>query len=57
MRMNTIAQLPQQTITRSMFPPGGAGDYTYQQAIATYGVGYRLREPFNTFRFTVATTF
>jgi outer membrane protein insertion porin family len=40
-----------------MFPPGGAGDYTYQQAIATYGVGYRLREPFNTFRFTVATTF
>jgi outer membrane protein insertion porin family len=57
MRMNTIAQLPQQTITRSMFPPGGAGDYTFQQAVATYGVGYRLREPYNTFRFTVATTF
>jgi outer membrane protein insertion porin family len=57
MRMNTIAQPPQQTITRNLFPPGGAGDYTYQEALATYGVGYRLREPFNTFRFTVATTF
>ncbi len=57
MRMNTTAQPPQMTITRSMFPPGGAGDFTYQQAIATYGTGYRLREPFNTFRFTVATTF
>jgi outer membrane protein insertion porin family len=57
MRMNTIALPPQQTITRGMFPAGGAGDYTYQQALATYGVGYRLKEPFNTFRFTVATTF
>jgi outer membrane protein insertion porin family len=57
MRMNTTVQPSQQTITRSMFPAGGAGDYTYQQAIATYGTGYRLREPFNTFRFTVATTF
>ena len=57
MRMNTIAMPPETTITRSMFPPGGAGDFTYQQAIATYGTGYRLHEPFNTFRFTVATTF
>ena len=56
-RMDTVANLPQQTILRSMFPPGGAGDYTYQQAISTYGTGYRLREPYNTFRFTVATTF
>jgi outer membrane protein insertion porin family len=57
MRMNTIALPPETTITRSMFPAGGAGDFTYQQALATYGAGYRLREPFNTFRFTVATTF
>ncbi len=57
MRMNTIAQIPQQTILRSMFPPGAAGDYTYSQALATYGTNYRLRDPFNTFRFTVATTF
>ena len=57
MRMNTIALTPQQLIQRTMFPPGGAGDFTYQQALATYGIGYRLREPFNTFRFTVATTF
>jgi outer membrane protein insertion porin family len=57
MRMNTIAMPPETTITRSMFPPGGAGYFTYQQAIATYGTGYRLHEPFNTFRFTVATTF
>jgi outer membrane protein insertion porin family len=57
MRMNTIAYPPETTITRSMFPPGGAGDFTYQQAIATYGTGYHLHEPFSTFRFTVATTF
>jgi outer membrane protein insertion porin family len=57
MRMNTIAMPPETTITRSMFPPGGAGDFTYQQAIATYGTGYHLHEPFSTFRFTVATTF
>ena len=56
-RMDTIALPPQQTILRSMFPPGGAGDYTYGQALSTYGTGYRLREPFGTFRFTVATTF
>ncbi len=24
-------------ITRAMFPPGGAGDYTYQEAIESYG--------------------
>jgi outer membrane protein insertion porin family len=56
-RMDTIAEPPQQLIQRSMFPPGGAGDFTFQQALATYGTGYRLREPFSTFRFTVATTF
>jgi outer membrane protein insertion porin family len=44
-------------ITRSMFPAGAAGDYTYAQAIATYQPQYRLAEPLRTFRFTVATTF
>jgi outer membrane protein insertion porin family len=44
-------------ITRAMFPPGAAGDYTYAQAVSTYQPGYRLREPRKTFRFTVATTF
>lgn len=44
-------------ITRSMFPPGAAGDYTYAQAVSTYQPGYLLREPRKTFRFTVATTF
>ena len=44
-------------ITRAMFPPGAAGDFTYAQAVSTYQPGYRLREPRKTFRFTVATTF
>jgi outer membrane protein insertion porin family len=44
-------------ITRSMFPPGAAGDYTYSQAKFTYSPNFLLREPRKTFRFTVATTF
>jgi outer membrane protein insertion porin family len=32
-------------ITRAMFPPGGAGDYSYAQAIQLYGSRYQLREP------------
>ena len=44
-------------ITRSMFPPGAAGDYTFGLAKATYSPGFLLREPRKTFRFTVATTF
>jgi outer membrane protein insertion porin family len=44
-------------ITRSMFPPGGAGDYTYAEAIQGYGAQYQLREPRKTFRLTVSTTF
>jgi outer membrane protein insertion porin family len=44
-------------ITRSMFPPGGAGDYTYQEAIQSYGAQYIFREPRKTFRFTISTTF
>jgi len=44
-------------ITRSMFPPGAAGDYTYAEAVSLYQPSYLLREPRKTFRFTVATTF
>lgn len=44
-------------ITRSMFPPGGAGDYSYQQAIQAYGAQNVFREPRKTFRLTLATTF
>ena len=46
-----------QLITRDMFPPGGAGDYTYQQAIQGYGAQNLFREPRKTFRLTVSTTF
>lgn len=56
LRMNTIAS-PSTTITRSMFPAGGAGDYTYLNSVAAYNATYKLHEPANTFRFTVATTF
>jgi outer membrane protein insertion porin family len=44
-------------ITRAMFPPGGAGDYTYAEAIQGYGSLYQFREPRKTFRLTVSTTF
>jgi len=44
-------------ITRSMFPVGAAGDFTYAQAISIYQPKYLLAEPLRTFRFTVATTF
>lgn len=56
MRLDTTAS-PANFVTRSMFPEGGAGDFTYQQVLATYGTAYRLREPRKTFRFTVSTTF
>jgi outer membrane protein insertion porin family len=46
-----------QLITRDLFPPGGAGDYTYAEAQAGYGSQYQFREPRKTFRFTVSTTF
>jgi outer membrane protein insertion porin family len=48
---------PASPITRSMFPAGAAGDYTYENAAALYNPGYLIREPRKTFRFTVATTF
>ena len=44
-------------ITRSMFPAGAAGDYTYHLAVNTYAPNFLLREPRKTFRFTVAKTF
>ena len=46
-----------QLITRSMFPQGGAGDYSYQQAIQAYGSRYIFREPRRTFRLSISTTF
>jgi len=44
-------------ITRSMFPAGGAGDYTYQNAITAYDSLLHFREPRKTFRLSVSTTF
>jgi len=44
-------------ITRDMFPPGGAGDYSYAESIQAYGSRYQMREPSKTFRLTVSTTF
>ena len=44
-------------ITRTMFPPGGAGDYTYQEAIEAYGAKDLFHEPRKTFRLTISTTF
>jgi outer membrane protein insertion porin family len=54
--LNTLVHSPS-PITRSMFPPGGAGDFSFQQAIATLAPDFRLQEPRKTFRFTVSTTF
>jgi outer membrane protein insertion porin family len=44
-------------ITRSMFPQGGAGDYTYGEVISAYGARDIFREPRKTFRLTISTTF
>jgi outer membrane protein insertion porin family len=44
-------------ITRSMFPAGGAGDYTYSEAITAYDSLLHFREPRKTFRLSVSTTF
>jgi outer membrane protein insertion porin family len=56
LRLDTPAN-PPIPVTRSMFPPGAAGDYTYHLALNTYSPSFLLREPRKTFRFTVATTF
>jgi len=44
-------------ITRDMFPPGSAGDFTFAESIANFAPTFVLKEPRKTFRFTVATTF
>ena len=44
-------------ITRSMFPAGGAGDFTYSEAITAYDSLLHFREPRKTFRLSVSTTF
>jgi outer membrane protein insertion porin family len=44
-------------ITRDLFPPGGAGDYTFSEVQTGYGAQYLFREPRKTFRLTVSTTF
>jgi outer membrane protein insertion porin family len=55
-RLDTFSDAPF-SVTRDMFPVGGAGDYSYRQALTTYGSDYKLYEPKKTFRFTVSTTF
>jgi outer membrane protein insertion porin family len=44
-------------ITRSMFPAGGAGDFTYNEAITAFDSLLHFREPRKTFRLSVSTTF
>jgi outer membrane protein insertion porin family len=44
-------------LTRSMFPAGGAGDYTYAEAFSAYDSLLHFREPKKTFRLSVSTTF
>ncbi len=56
LRINETVNSPN-PITRSMFPAGAAGDFTFAQAISIYQPKYYLAEPLKTFRFTVATTF
>jgi outer membrane protein insertion porin family len=56
LRVDTTVNAPI-PITRSMFPLGAAGDYTFQLARNSFPPPYQLREPRKTFRFTVATTF
>ena len=56
LRLDQMAN-PPIPVTRAMFPPGAAGDYTYHLALNTYSPSFLLREPRKTFRFTVATTF
>jgi len=54
--LDTIVHSPS-PITRSMFPPGGAGDFSFLQATSTLAPDFRLVEPKKTFRFTISTTF
>ena len=56
LRLDTITRGPV-PITRDMFPPGAAGDFTFEQAARSLSPQFQLREPRKTFRFSVATTF
>ena len=56
LRLDTSTANPN-LITRSMFPAGGAGDFSYRQALSNFAPNWQLKEPQKTFRFTVATTF
>jgi outer membrane protein insertion porin family len=56
LRLDTNTVPPVQ-ITRTMFPAGAAGDYTFQRTADSLSPNYTLREPRKTFRFSVATTF
>jgi len=56
LRLDTTVAAPV-PIVRSMFPPGAAGDYTFQLARNAFSPPFQLKEPRKTFRFTVATTF
>jgi outer membrane protein insertion porin family len=56
LRLDTFVPTPS-LVTRAMFPPGAAGDFTYQQTLKNFFLNYALREPIKTFRFTVSTTF
>ena len=42
---------------RNYFPPGEAGEFTYQEALANYGAKYHLWEPRKTLRISVSTSF
>ena len=48
---------PHLIFNRSMFPAGGAGDFTYNEAKANYGAKYSFFEPRKTMRVTVSTSF
>jgi outer membrane protein insertion porin family len=56
LRLNSFSGTPF-SVTRDMFPAGGAGDYSFRQALSLYGSDYRFKEPNKTFRITVSTTF
>jgi len=56
LRLDTTSPTPS-LVTRSMFPPGAAGDFTFQQTLRAFFPSYLLKEPTKTFRFTVSTTF
>jgi outer membrane protein insertion porin family len=54
--LNTIVHSPS-PISRSMFPVGSVGDFSFQSAISALAPDFRLQEPRKTFRFTISTTF